>query len=240
MVVYGVLAWAMAGASSAHAQDTVAITTYVGASIQLEYDGLVIHIDPWGVADYSEAPLADIILVTDTPADHLDPELISNLRHEGTLVILPSTPDEARDEEGRERLLQVFDGYVVSNGERVQYGTLTIEAIPAYDLIPGDPFHNRGQGNGYLLDLGSTRVYVAGVTECVPEIQALRDIDIAFLPINLPNGRMTPAAAAACVKAFLPRVVYPYHDREIPIDGFAEALADSPVEVRVVDWYARP
>jgi hypothetical protein len=113
-----------------------------------------------------------------------------------------------------------------------------IEAVPMYDIIPGEPFHARGEGNGYILTLGDTRLYLAGVTECVPEIQQIRDIDIAFMPMNLPHGRMPPLAAADCVKTIRPSVVYPYHYRELPIDEFVEALSgESDIEVRVHDWY---
>lgn len=214
------------------------ITPFSGASIQLEYGGVVIHVDPWSRGDYSDADPADLILVTDTPGDHLDPELIAELRKPGAPVVLPSTPEDARDDESRARLLQVEDGIVMSNGDRVTLAGVDVEAVPMYDLIPGDPFHARGEGNGYVLTLGETRVYISGVTECVPEIQTLRDIDIAFVPMNLPHGRMPPAAAADCVKIIRPAVVYPYHYREQPIDEFVAALAsEEDIEVRVHDWY---
>jgi L-ascorbate metabolism protein UlaG (beta-lactamase superfamily) len=108
-----------------------------------------------------------------------------------------------------------------------------------YDIIPGDPFHAPGEGNGYVVTLAGVRIYFAGVTECTPEMRAVRDVDIAFVPMNLPNGRMPPAVAAECVRAIGPRVVYPYHYRELPIDAFVEALRGSPIEVRLHDWYPR-
>jgi len=107
-----------------------------------------------------------------------------------------------------------------------------------YDLLPGEPFHAKGEGNGYILTLGDTRIYLAGVTECVPEVREIRDIDIAFIPMNLPYGRMPPQTAAECVKMIRPSVVYPYHYREQPIDEFVQALAGEPdIQVRVHDWY---
>ena len=107
-----------------------------------------------------------------------------------------------------------------------------------YDLLPGEPFHARGEGNGYVLTFGSTRVYISGVTECVPELQTLTDIDIAFMPLNLPNGRMEPLVAAECVKIIRPAVVYPYHYREQPIDQWVEALSGEPdIEIRLHNWY---
>src|SRR5690606_23167997 len=225
----------LASSASSQSAESVVVTSFVGASVQLEYGGLVVHVDPWGQGDYSSAKPADLILVTDTPTDHLDPDLIATLRKPGAPVILPDAPESARDEGSRERLLQVPDGIVMDNGEVRELAGIRVEAVPMYDLIPGEPFHAKGEGNGYILTFGETRVYLAGVTECVPEIQSIRDIDILFIPMNLPHGRMPPSAAAECVRMIGPRVVYPYHYREQPIDEFVEALADHPVEVRVVD-----
>jgi L-ascorbate metabolism protein UlaG (beta-lactamase superfamily) len=219
----------------------VEITPYVGAGIQIEYAGTVIHVDPWssnGRADYSSAKPGDLILITDTSTDHLDPPLIAALRKPGAPVVLSDRPAGARDERSRELLLQVPDGTVMDNGDRRTLAGVGIEAVPMYDIIPGDPFHAKGEGNGYILTLGDVRVYVAGVTECVPEIRPIRDIDIMFVPMNLPHGRMTTLDAAECVKLIRPRVVYPYHYREMPIDAFVEALrGEAGIEVRVHDWY---
>jgi L-ascorbate metabolism protein UlaG (beta-lactamase superfamily) len=214
------------------------ITSYTGASVQIEFEGLVIHVDPWGRGDYSEAKPADLILVTDTPADHLDPELIATLRKPGAPVVLSDRPEEARDEGSRERLMQVQDALVMDNGDRLTLAGVEIEAVPMYDIIPGEPFHAQGEGNGYIVTLGDTRVYLAGVTECTPEMQQIRDIDIAFIPMNLPHGRMPPSAAAECVRMIRPGIVYPYHYREQPIDEFVQALTgEQDIEVRVHDWY---
>lgn len=214
------------------------ITPFVGASVQFEYEGTVIHVDPWSRGDYSEALPADLILVTDTPGDHLDPALIAELRKPGAPVVVSDRPEDARDEGSRERLLQVPDATVMDNGDRLTLAGIDIEAVAMYDLLPGEPFHAQGEGNGYILTFGETRVYLSGVTECVPEIQAIEDIDIAFMPLNLPHGRMEPLVAAECVKIIRPAVVYPYHYREQPIDVYVEALANEPdIEVRVHDWY---
>jgi len=228
--------------SAARAQSSqVQITPYVGAGIQIEYQGTVIHVDPWrsnGRADYSAAKPGDLILITDTSTDHLDPTLIATLRKPGAPVVLSDRPENARDERSRELLVQVPNGTVMDNGDRLTLAGVQIEAVPMYDIIPGDPFHAKGEGNGYILTLGDARVYVAGVTECVPEIRPIRDIDIMFVPMNLPHGRMTTLDAAECVKTIRPRAVYPYHYREMPIDEFVEALrGESDIEVRIHDWY---
>ena len=216
----------------------VEITPFAGAGVQLEFGGIVIHVDPWSRGDYSSAKPADLILITDTPGDHLDPDLIQRLRKPGAPVVLPSTLEDARDDGSRERLRRVPDGTVMNNGETMTLAGVAVEALPMYDLIPGNPFHAKGEGNGYVVTFGGKRIYLSGVTECVPEIQALEDIDIAFMPMNLPNGRMVPRVAADCVKIIRPAVVYPYHYRERPIDEFVEALRSEPdIEVRVRDWY---
>lgn len=223
------------------------VTPFAGASVQVEYSGVVIHVDPWSGGDYSTAKAADIILVTDTPPDHLDPVMIARLRKPQSLVIVPSYPSSARDQEGAERLRSVEGADVMNVNERAELTSrspgipdITIESVPMYDLTPGDPFHAPGEGNGYILTLGGVRIYFAGVTECTPEMQAVEDIDIAFVPMNLPNGRMTPAAAAECVTTFRPRVVYPYHYRDMSIDEFVEALRGEPIEIRLHDWYPNP
>ncbi len=177
----------------------ILITPFVGAGVQIEYGTAVIHVDPWSRGDYSGAKPADLILITDTPNDHLDPALIAQLRKPGAPVVLSDSPEGARDEGSRERLLQVPDGMVMDNGERITLAGVDIEAVPMYDILPGDPFHAKGEGNGYILTLGDTRIYLAGVTECVPEMQSILDIDIAFIPMNLPHGRMEPLVAAECV-----------------------------------------
>jgi len=225
------------GAATPAGSPGIVITPFAGASVQIEYGGRVIHVDPWSRGDYSDARLADLILITDTPADHLDPELIARLRKPGAPVVLSDRIEEARDDGSRRRLEQVPDAIVMDNGDRRTLAGVGIEAVPMYDIIPGDPFHARGEGNGYILTLGRTRIYIAGVTECVPEIQTIRNIDIAFIPMNLPHGRMSPLVAAECVKMIRPAVVYPYHYRELPIDEFVEALRNEPIEVRLHDWY---
>ncbi len=222
-------------ASAVEAAD-VEITAFVGSGVQIEWAGTVIHVDPRG--DYTNAKPADLILITDTPVDHLDPDLIQQLRKPGAPVVLPSTPDDARDAGSRERLLRVPDGLVMNNGDVLTLAGVLVEAVPMYDILPGNPFHAKGEGNGYVITLGGKRIYLSGVTECTPEMRALEDIDIAFVPMNLPNGRMVPLVAADCVKMIRPAVVYPYHYRELPIDEFVEALRGEPdIEVRVHDWY---
>ncbi|HCK90068.1 MAG: MBL fold metallo-hydrolase [Gemmatimonadetes bacterium] len=223
------------------ANGALKITPFVGAGVQIEYSNMVVHVDPWSRGDYSEALPADVILITDTPADHLDPDLIQQLIKTNSTLIVPAFPEDARDEGGARRLRQVSGALVMENEESVEIeldgNTIMVESVAMYDLIPGQPFHAKGEGNGYIVTMGGLRIYLAGVTECTIEMQAIEDIDIAFVPMNLPNGRMPPARAAECVKIIEPNVVYPYHYREQPIEVFIEALRNHPTEVRVRDWY---
>ncbi len=172
------------------------------ASVQVDFGGRTIYVDPWTGADLSSAPPSDLILITDADAGahHLDPAALQKVRRPGGVVVMPAS--------GRSK---VPDGVVLPNGASRSFDGVTVEALAAYDLMPGEPFHAKGVANGYVLTMGDRRILFAGVTECVDEIKALRNIDVAFMPMNLPNGRMTPEAVAACVRSFHPSVVYPYH-----------------------------
>jgi L-ascorbate metabolism protein UlaG (beta-lactamase superfamily) len=227
----------------------IVITPIIHASVQIEHAGTVIQIDPWSAGDLSKARPADLILVTDTPGHHLDVKAIERLRKPGAAVIIPAN--------GKSR---VPDGRVIANGETTTAAGVRVEATAAYDLKPGEPSHPKGDANGYVMTIGGKRILIAGVTECVPELRALRNIDVAFVPVNLPLQRMTPAAAAECVKIVRPKVVYPYHYDQAyaarvtsasatateadsaaaraGIDAFKQALAgEHDIEVRIGEWY---
>ena len=213
----------------------ITITPMIHSSLQIEHAGKVIQVDPWSRLDLSRYKKADLILITDDPAHHLDLKAIAALRKPGAPVIIP--------EAGKTMLP---DGIIMANGEQASEGGVTVEAIPAYDIIQGEPSHPKGKSNGYVITLGGARIYVAGVTECVPEVRALKNIDVAFVPLNVPLGRMTPAAAAACVAAIAPKIVYAYHYDQPPagsltiaqsLQAFKDALKGETIDVRSGDWY---
>jgi L-ascorbate metabolism protein UlaG (beta-lactamase superfamily) len=172
--------------------------------------------------------------VTDIHGDHLSPEGLAKVRREGAPVVMPAA---AREKAGDAVPAPIE---TLANGERKTIAGVQVEAVPMYNLQrgpePGQLFHTKGRGNGYIITLGAQRVYFAGDTECVPEIKALKNIDVAFVPMNLPYT-MPPAEAAECVKAFRPRIVYPYHFRGQDPQEFQKALEGSGVEVRILDWY---
>jgi L-ascorbate metabolism protein UlaG (beta-lactamase superfamily) len=223
----------------------IEITALIHSSVQVEHVGKVIQIDPWSLGDLSRAKLADLILVTDDVGHHLDVKAIQRLRKSGAPVVIAAN--------GKSK---VPDGIVLANGETKTVAGVVVEAVGAYDLTPGEPYHPKGEANGYVITLGGKRLYFAGVTQCVPEIRALKAIEVAFFPLNLPLARMEPAAAAECIAAFKPRIVYPYHydqdyvtrltrgDASTPASdrGLHElkaALQGQAVELRLADWYPR-
>jgi L-ascorbate metabolism protein UlaG (beta-lactamase superfamily) len=208
----------------------IRITPILHGSVQLEFGDIAIYVDPWSRGDYSDAPKADLVLVTDVHGDHLDAEAIGSLSQEGTELIVSAAVAE-----------ELGSGTVLANGESLEVAGIHIEAIPMYNLERGPEegklFHEKGRGNGYLLTLGGKRIYIAGDTACTPEMRALQDIDVAFVPMNLPYT-MPPEEAAECVAAFKPAVVYPYHYRGSDLQVFKDGLADAPeVEVRLREWY---
>jgi len=228
---------------------SITITPLLHASVQLEHHGRVIQVDPWSAADLSAARPADLILITDDPVHHLDPKAIERLRKPGAPVVIAAS--------GRDK---VPDGIVLGIGEKTTQAGIQIEAVAAYDIIEGEPSHPRGKSNGYVVTLGGSRIFFSGVTECVPEVKALKNIDVAFIAMNIPPGRMTPAAAAACVRTLAPKVVYTYHydqtyaarltnpraaAQQLPggltvaqtLDAFAAELKGSGIEFRNAAWY---
>ena len=173
-----------------------------------------------------------LILVTDTHDDHLDPRVIAALKGTATRLIVP--PSAAS------RLLGVEGAETLANGGTKDVGAVRIEAVAMYNPRP-DPatgflFHAKGRGNGYVLTIGGRRLYVAGDTGCTSEMRALKNIDVAFLPMNLPYT-MPPSEAAECARAFRPRIVYPYHHFESDPKAFAAALEGTGIEIRLRDWY---
>jgi L-ascorbate metabolism protein UlaG (beta-lactamase superfamily) len=202
--------------------------TFLGhGTLMLTFDGKCIHVDPYSrVADYARLPKADVILITHEHGDHLDLNAVSHIREEDTVIILTEICAK-----------QLQGGIVMGNGDVQTVAGIRIEAVPAYNIAHkrsnGQPFHPPGAGNGYILTFGDTRVYVAGDTENTPEMKALRDIDCAFLPMNLPYT-MTPEMVADVAKVLQPKILYPYHYGNTDTGKLMELLKDEPnIEVRI-------
>ena len=126
---------------------------------------------------------------------------------------------------------------IMKNGDTKTVLGVKIHAVPAYNQVHkrknGQPFHPEGVGNGYILTFGNKRVYIAGDTENTPEMKALKNIDIAFLPMNLPYT-MTPEMVADAAKAFQPKILYPYHYGKTDPQKLVDLLKNEPgIEIRI-------
>jgi L-ascorbate metabolism protein UlaG (beta-lactamase superfamily) len=205
------------------------ITPIRHASMMIEAGGKVIHMDPWSQGNFDGLPKADLILITDIHGDHMDPKAIELVRKSGTQIIAPSAVAKT-----------VTEAKVMNNGDTEKVGAFTIEAVPMYNEKrgpePGKFYHDKGRGNGYVISYGGLRIYISGDTEGTPEMRALKNIDVAFVPMNMPNA-MPPEEAADAVKAFKPRIVYPFHYRQTDTKLFAKALEGTGIDVRLRNWY---
>ncbi len=195
-------------------------------SLMFKINGSIIYIDPVrSSGNYEFMPKADIILVTHDHGDHLDPTLIGDLKKPGTLLFTNESS-----------AAKVTWAMVMKAGDRQEINNIVIEAVPAYNIVneraPGQPFHPKGVGVGYILGYGGKRIYVAGDTENTPEMKALKNIDVAFLPMNLPYT-MTPEMVADAALAFRPKILYPYHYGETNTDELLKLLKDSGITVRI-------
>ncbi len=207
----------------------VKITPLNHASTLLEAGGKVIYLDPAKPAKLEGLPKADLILITDIHPDHMDPASLSVVAQPATEILASPAV-----------VATVKTAKPISNGETRNWQGWTIEAIPAYNLkrgpAAGKLYHDKGRGNGYLLTYGGKRFYFSGDTEGVPEMRALKNIDVAFVCMNLPYT-MPPEEAAEAVKAFHPKIVIPYHYRGSDLSIFKNKLEGTGIEVRLLDWY---
>lgn len=201
--------------------------TFIGhGTLMFNCAGKVIHVDPVAdAADYSKLPKADLILITHEHYDHFDPKAIEQLRTPQTAVVIPPVLAE-----------KLKGATVMKNGDSKTISGLPIEAVPAYNVVhmhsPGIPYHPKGVGNGYVITFGDKRVYVAGDTENIPSMADLKDICIAFLPMNLPYT-MTPEMAADAAKKIKPKILYPYHFGETDTSRLVSLLKGSGIDVRI-------
>jgi len=202
--------------------------TFIGhGTLFFTFGGKVIHVDPWTqLADYSRLPAAELIMITHEHRDHLDAEAIEGVRTDSTVVVYTELCAE-----------QVSGGIIMKNGDVDTVQGIPVEAVAAYNIVhkrqSGQPYHPPGIGNGYILTFGDLRVYVAGDTENIPEMKILEDIDVAFLPMNLPYT-MTPGMVADAARALKPAILYPYHYGDTNVAQLIELLKDVPeIEVRI-------
>jgi L-ascorbate metabolism protein UlaG (beta-lactamase superfamily) len=207
----------------------LALTPIQHASLIIQAGGKVMYVDP-AQGSYDGLPKADYILITDIHGDHMAAAIVDKLKQPSTVILAPKAVAAT-----------ITSATVIANGDTKTIGDFKVEAIPMYNLKPaanGTVYHEKGRGNGYILTYGGKRFYFTGDTEGIPEMKALRNIDVAFVCMNLPFT-MTPEAAAEAVRAFHPAVVYPYHYRGSDTNAFAKALDGAGIDVRLRDWYAK-
>ena len=209
----------------------VRFTCIKHASIQINYNGLDIEVDPVGKGmkpetDYSQFPKADIILVTHEHHDHFDRDAIAQLTKTSTKIYLNPAVHK-----------MLGSGKALKNGDKVKVANdITIEAVPAYNTTPGrEQFHPKGRDNGYILTLDGMRIYIAGDTEDIPEMANIKDISIAFLPCNQPYT-MTIEQAANAAKIIKPKVLFPYHYNATPVNKLFPLLAKEGIKVLIRNY----
>jgi len=232
---------------SGYAQDQIqtdkgSITIYPisHATLALKWDGKTIFVDPTGGENaFADLGSPDIILITDIHGDHLNLETLQALNTSETTWIVPRAVADKLPKELAKDLA------VLGNGEKTETLGMEIEAIPMYNLPEAsDGFHPKGRGNGYVLTIGNKRIYLAGDTEDIPEMRALKNIDVAFVCMNLPYTMEIDQATSAVLE-FNPKIVYPYHYRGqgglADVDTFKNLVNDGngDIEVRLRNWYPR-
>lgn len=210
-------------------RSAVRITPIYHATAMIQVGRDIIYIDPAKPAKIEGRTAADLILITDIHGDHMDAADVAALSKTGTLVIAPAAVAKS-----------IPQARVLDNGKSTLWRDFKITAVPMYNIShnqpSGQPYHDKGRGNGYVLTYGNRNFYFAGDTEGVPEMRALKKIDVAFIPMNLPYT-MTPAEAADAVKAFKPKLVIPYHYKGQDVEAFKKALDGSGVQVLLLNWY---
>jgi L-ascorbate metabolism protein UlaG (beta-lactamase superfamily) len=213
----------------ATSRGAVAITPINHATARITAGADTIYIDPAKPAKIDGLAPGGLILITDIHGDHMDADDVKALSNANTMVIAPAAVQKT-----------ITQAHVLANGASMDWHGWKITAVPMYNIThnqpSGQPYHDKGRGNGYVLSYGGKNFYFAGDTEGVPEMRALKDIDVAFIPMNLPYT-MTPTEAADAVKAFHPKVAIPYHYKGQDINQFKQALAGSGVDVRLLEWY---
>lgn len=204
------------------------------ASIVMNWDNKVIYVDPAQKTElFTNYPAPDLILITDIHGDHMDPKVLEAIDKKGAIIVAPQAVADKLPGNLKKKLV------VLDNNAKTTQEGVEISAIPMYNLPEAtDAMHTKGRGNGYILSLGGKRIYISGDTEDTPEMRALKNIDIAFVCMNLPYT-MDINQAASGVLAFKPAIVYPYHHRGQDISSFKKLVnaKDPKIEVRIRNWY---
>lgn len=202
-------------------------------SVIFEWNDLTVYVDPWGSEElYEGKPAPDLILITHPHGDHLSPETLEFLDTDNSNFIVPQAVADQMPDKYANQI------QVMGNGESMDIENIIVEAVPMYNLPNNGARHTKGWGNGYVLNIADTRIYLSGDTEDIPEMRTLDNIDVAFVCMNLPYT-MDIYQAASSVLDFEPAIMYPYHHRGQDIERFKEVVdwEGKDIEVRLKDWY---
>ncbi|HEX8279114.1 MAG TPA: MBL fold metallo-hydrolase [Segetibacter sp.] len=205
------------------------------ATLVMAYKKVNIYIDPTGgAAAFKGLAAPNVILVTDIHGDHFDIKTIEAVNTARAVLVVPqAVADKLPANTDKAKLI------ILNNGDKKMVEGVSIAAIPMYNLPEApDAFHTKGRGNGYVLTIGGKNIYISGDTEDIPEMRALKNIDIAFVCMNLPYT-MDANQAAQSVLAFKPKAVYPYHYRGQDVNMFKSLVnaGDKNIDVRLRNWY---
>ena len=209
-------------------------------SLVLNLNGKTIYVDPYGGAEaYQGLDKPNLVLITDIHGDHLDPKTLDGIETEGAVFLVPQAVADKMPEKYKSQV------HVIANGDSTTELGIPIRAIPMYNLPEAeDAKHTKGRGNGYILNMGGKNIYISGDTEDIPEMRALKDIDVAFVSMNLPYT-MDIDQAASAVLEFKPKRIYPYHYRGqnglSDVEAFKKMVntKNKNIEVRLKDWYPK-
>jgi L-ascorbate metabolism protein UlaG (beta-lactamase superfamily) len=216
----------------------IEIQPLVHATMMIKWNNKIIYVDPYGGKKMFEGlAKPDIILITDIHPDHMNTATLDSIETSGATFVVPHDVEKQLPDKFKKNIT------AMKNGTKTEVKGISIEAIPMYNL-PEEPDskHTKGRGNGYILELGGKRIYISGDTEDIPEMRKLKNIDVAFVCMNLPYT-MDINQAASAVLEFKPKIVYPYHyrgkDGLSDTEGFKKLVneGDKQIDVRFRNWY---
>ena len=232
LILLTILTPLLSVSASAYEVDGITFTPIEHATMVIQTKDSTIYVDPVGdIKLFQKFSPPDIILLTDIHRDHLNIEIVNSLKKNLTAVIGPP-----------EAVASLKHGEVMKNGDKRTFGNISIEAIPMYNLTKERlNFHAKGRGNGYVLTINQKKIYISGDTEDIAEMRSLKNIDYAFICMNLPYT-MTVEQAASAVMEFKPKVVIPYHYRGkgmiSDVQRFKHLVSkNNAIEVKLLDWY---
>lgn len=208
------------------------------ATLALSWNGKTIYADPYqGTKTFQGIAPPDLILITDIHGDHFDVATLDALDLSHAILVAPQAVVDKMSDALKSKTV------VLNNGQTISKLDISITAIPMYNLPEtADAKHTKGRGNGYVLKMGGKTIYISGDTAGVPEMRALKNIDVAFVCMNLPYTMDVPEAASA-VLDFKPKIVYPYHYRGAgglsDTENFKKLVnaSNASIDVRLRNWY---